>query len=349
MLYYDWHKTLSYAADVTLVIAARGRGKTYGLRKQCIRDFIKRGYTFVEVCRYKSEVNPIMDGYFSRLELEFEGYIFKAEKQKGYIAPKPENEKEKPNWSILCYFLALTDAQNAKKRTYNNVKNIIFDEAILEHHDRHHRYIPREYTKLANIVDTVTRERPESNVKPHLFLLGNAVDLSNAYFNMYGINRMPKFGYHWYRNKTVLLHYEDPGQYAEDKLEQTLSGRMISGTSEADTAARNVFESNADTMIVRKPARAKFELGFKDAGQNIGVWADYTEGYYYVTGKIPEGTDRPVYYVTREDASANLLAARRADSWMKTLSEAHYSNLIRYETLSMLHRFLDMLAKFGLA
>ena len=32
--YYDWHKTLSYNADVTMVIGARGIGKTYGLRKQ---------------------------------------------------------------------------------------------------------------------------------------------------------------------------------------------------------------------------------------------------------------------------------------------------------------------------
>ena len=28
--YYDWHKTLSYDADVTMVIGARGVGKTFG-------------------------------------------------------------------------------------------------------------------------------------------------------------------------------------------------------------------------------------------------------------------------------------------------------------------------------
>ena len=348
MSYYDWHKTLSYAADVTIVIAARGRGKTYGLRKQCIRDYIKSGYTFVEVCRYKSELSSIADGYFNRLESEYPDYIFKTEKQKGYIAEKP-NENEKPKWDILCYFLALTDAQNAKKRTYNNVKNIIFDEAILEHHDKHHRYINREYIKLANIVDTVTRERPDSKIKPHVFLLGNAVDLSNVYFAMYGINKMPDYGFQWYRNKTVLLHYENPGEYADSKINDTVSGRMIAGTSEEATAARNMFETAADNMIIKKPARAKFELGFKDAGQDIGVWGDYTDGYYYVTDKIPNGTDKPVFYVTREDASANLLAARRADGWMKALSEAHYSNLIRYDSLAVMYRFLDMLCKFGLA
>ena len=125
MKYYDWCKTLSYAADVTIVIGARGVGKTYGLRKQCINDNIKSGCTFAEICRYKSELGPIMDGYFSRLELEFPSYVFKTEKGKGYIAERPDDEKTKPAWRILCYFLALTDAQNAKKRTYNKVKRII--------------------------------------------------------------------------------------------------------------------------------------------------------------------------------------------------------------------------------
>ena len=38
--FYDWHKTLSYDADVTMVIGPRGVGKTFGLRKQCIKDFL---------------------------------------------------------------------------------------------------------------------------------------------------------------------------------------------------------------------------------------------------------------------------------------------------------------------
>ena len=71
MKYYNWEKTLSYAADVTMVVASRGRGKTYGLRKQCIKDHIKDGSTFVEICRFRSELSPIMDGYFARLQDEF--------------------------------------------------------------------------------------------------------------------------------------------------------------------------------------------------------------------------------------------------------------------------------------
>ena len=62
--FYDWHKTLSFDADVTMVIGPRGIGKTFGLRYQCIKDFLKDGSRFVEVCRFKAELSGVSDGYF---------------------------------------------------------------------------------------------------------------------------------------------------------------------------------------------------------------------------------------------------------------------------------------------
>ena len=79
--FYDWAKTLSYDADVTMVIGARGIGKTFGLRRQCIRDFLKDGSRFVEITRYNNELSGVSDGYFNRLsELpEFGDYMFKTD------------------------------------------------------------------------------------------------------------------------------------------------------------------------------------------------------------------------------------------------------------------------------
>ena len=78
--FYDWAKTLSYDADVTMVIGARGIGKTFGLRRQCIRDFLKDGSRFVEITRYNNELSGVSDGYFNRLSELFR-------KQKSEQAP----------------------------------------------------------------------------------------------------------------------------------------------------------------------------------------------------------------------------------------------------------------------
>ena len=74
--YYDWPKTFSYDADVTMVVGARGVGKTYGLRTQFIRDFLKDGSRFVELTRYKNELFGVANGYFDRVgkQAEFKDY-----------------------------------------------------------------------------------------------------------------------------------------------------------------------------------------------------------------------------------------------------------------------------------
>lgn len=345
--YYDWAKTLSFNADVSLVIASRGRGKTFGIRLTAVKDHIKNGYTFVEICRYKNEVSPVMDGYFDKLAPLFPDYIFRTCNGKGEIAPKPKREKDKPNWRTICYFIALSDAQNAKKRTYKDVKRLIFDEGVLDRTDRYHRYVPHEYSKLANIVDTCTRERSDSSIHPHLYILGNACDLMNPYFQQYGIDKIPEYGYSWYRDKTVIVHYEDPAEYADAKLEGTVSGRMTKGTAEGEIAARNTFQVSDSSLIAKKPKHAEYVCGFFCDGKRFGVWTDDLEGYWYITEKLIESDAYVTYFITRADATINRFQAYRATPAIVALVEAHRLSCIKYETYSIMNNFLDMLSRFG--
>ena len=69
MKYYDWNLTLSYDADVTMVVGARGIGKTYGLRLQFIRDFLKDGSRFVELTRHQKQLSDFTSTYFDRITM----------------------------------------------------------------------------------------------------------------------------------------------------------------------------------------------------------------------------------------------------------------------------------------
>lgn len=341
--FYDWARTFSYNADITMVITARGRGKTYGLRKACVDDFLARGYRFVEVVRYKAELSEIMGGYFDKLAMhpDFDGVEFRTEGRKG-LCRRTGDKK----WDVLCYFVSLSEAQNAKKRTYVNVRRIIFDEALIEP-GTYLRYLPREYQTLTNVVDTVTREvAGTARVRPHLYLLSNACDLVNPLFIQWGIDRVPPFGYSWHAGHTVLLHYEDPGDFGAQKATETLAGRMAASTDEGETALQNLFNFGTDDDVHKKPPEARFWLGLVYRRQTFGVWVDYNEGYYYVTRKIPEGAGT-VYSLTRADNSANRLIARRATPAMQAILEAHYDRIIRYESIGLREELLNALSMFG--
>lgn len=355
--YYDWHKTLSYDSDVTMVIGPRGIGKTFGLRYQCIRDFLKDGSRFVEVCRFKTEVSGVSDGYFNRLQdmPDFSDYVFKTDARYGWIAKEPtekeDGSKPKPDWKLLCYFTALSDAQRLKKRTFDKVRRIIFDESILESSDRYHNYLPNEFGVLANLVDTVSRERADTAcIRPRVYLLGNACDLSNPYFAHYGVGTDLKFGYRWYANKTFLFHYVESGDYGREKLIGTVAGRMMAGTEAAKIAVDNTFVGISTEFVKQKTKRAKFTFGIICNGKKFGVWVDVFGGLYYVTDTIPRNTEKPVFALTAEDNRINYVAARSANATLSYFKETYYLNLIRYQSVQVKRDFYEeVLTKFGIA
>ena len=359
--FYDWHKTLSYDADVTMVIGARGVGKTFGIRTQCIKDWIKDGSRFVEVVRFKNELSGVSDGYFNRTgdQSEFDKYIFKTDARYAWIAEKPlessdGERKVKPEWHLIGYFIALSDAQRMKKRTFDKVRRIIFDESILEKSDRYHNYLPNEFGILANLVDTVSRERADTDsLRPRIYLLGNACDLSNPYFAAYGVGTDLRFGYRWYAQKTFLLHYVDAGDYAAEKLEGTVAGRMMKGTSAAKVAISNEFVGVTNEFVSRKPSRAKFSFGIVCEGKEYGIWVDLQGGLYYVTNKLPkdansETFNKPIFALTVADNKINYIAAKRANKTLSYFAEMYYINLVRYDSVQTKSDFMTVLAMFGI-
>lgn len=349
--YYDWSKTLSYDADVTMVVGARGVGKTYGLRKQFIKDWIKDKSKFVELTRYKNEIFGVSDGYFNRVENEpeFKEYVFRTDSRYAYIAKKGDKKSNgKQEWHVIGYFIALTDAQRMKKRTFNKVRRIVLDEAVLERTDRYHNYLPNEFSTLANIVDTVSRERADTeSLRPRVYLLGNACDIANPYFAAYRVPTRLQFGYSWHANKSFLLHYVDSGDYATEKLSGTVAGRMMAGSNEGQVAASNQFIVTNSEFVEKKPPTAKFMFGILCNGKKYGIWVDLKQGNYHVSSKIPANTKRPVYSLTRDDYGINYIAAKRVNPAMKSIIEMWYMGLVMYDTLQLKTDFAEVLELFG--
>ena len=355
--YYDWHTTLSYNADVTMVVGARGIGKTYGLRRQCIRDHISKGWRFVEVCRYKREISTVADGYFDRLshDDEFEGrYVFRTDTRYMYIAEDThdavgdDGKPVKPQWHVMGYFFALTEGQLQKKRTYDNVRRIIYDEAVLERSDRYHRYLPNEFIALANCVDTVSREHADDDAtKPRLYLLGNACDIANPFFRRYGVGTDLTYGYRWYDHKTFLLHYVRDDEYAREKMAGTVAGRMMAMGEGGAVASLNEFQTVSAEFVMPKPKRAKFSFGIVCNGRSYGIWNDHTEGFVHVTESIPNGMESRTYSLTAADSRVNYIMANRLTRVMQSFAQMYWAGVVFYEDLQTKADFQEILSMFG--
>ncbi len=352
--YYDWNKTLSYDADVTMVVGARGIGKTYGLRLQFIRDYINNGLRFMDLTRYKSQLPDFTNTYFQRIDENGEfDKVFKTTSRAAYIADpltrKQKNKDEKPKWQQFGYFGALTMAQEMKKWTFSNVRRIALDEAIIDRRiDKHHQYLSNEYATLVNVIDSVSRERPETPYaeRPRIYLLGNAADLLNPYFIHYKINDLLLDGYSWHKNKTMLLHYVKDSGYAIEKNLNTVAGRMLDDTLDGLIAAGNEFLSESKEFVFEKPKNAKFSFGLIYLGKKFGVWIDWNEGYYYVTRKIPKNAS-VIFSLTASDNTVNYIAAKKAEKSLKDFIELYYAGILRYESIAVKTEFFEILKLFG--
>lgn len=331
-----------------MVVGARGIGKTYGLRLQFIRDYIKDGFRFVELTRHQKQLPDFTSSYFSRIieNNEFEDYVFKTTNKHAYIAERAD----KPKWEVCGYFGAMTAAQDMKKQTFSKVKRILLDEAIIDKRiDRYHRYLANEFSVLANIVDSVSRERPDTkySLRPRIYLLGNACDLLNPYFGIYGIGEEPKVGYSWHAGKTMLLHYIKDTEYAQAKNANTVAGRMLDNTLDGLIASSNEFLRQSNDFVYEKPKHAKFQMGVVYLEKQYGIWVDDKEGYYYINRKIPKNTNRPIFALTASDNKVNYIAAKKAETALKGFTELYYLGIVRYETALVKTEFIEILTLFG--
>lgn len=348
--FYDWNATMSRQTgtngEICLVLGGKDIGKTFGLRKKCVERYLKAKELFVEICRTAAERDEVMPGYFDKLQQEgfFNEWIFKTEKNCGYIA-RPVPEDETPNWELICYFVALTNFQREKKRTYKRPARFIFDEAVIDVKDRYHRYLPDEFLILGNLLDSISREQPGDDYQYRVFLIGNAVDLTCPYLRNLGINKIPQFGYSFYKDKTVLLHYVEPWD-ADERKAYTLVGRMLAGNDESKVIFDNVFRDDTGREIMRKTSEARYKFAFKWGKMVFAVWTDQKRGLWFVTSKLPKGSGN-VYTLAKKDSSVDYVTVQKADPLAKLLVEIYYIGGLRYESPHIREAFFEVLAFLG--
>lgn len=345
-----WNKILSYDADITMIADSRGRGKTFGMREQFLRDWIRNGDCFVQIVRHESRISQIANGYFDALyKIGDDGertsevartsnLMFKRKGHDYLVQHIPDGidanawKPKQGEWERIGYFVSLSKAQDYKEMTFANVRRLCLDEALIQNPNGRHNYLPMEFEQLISIVDTCTREQPNSKRhKPNVYLLSNACSIVNPYFQHYGITHMPPDGFSWWGNKTFLLYVGNDSEYARMKATDTVAGRMSENTVTAAMANENRFVTARTALIRKKTSAARFNFGIVCNGQRYGVWLDMGEGLYFVNAKIPRDA-RYVYALTTGDNAVNYIVARHSEPLIQNLVEMYSMGLVRFST-----------------
>lgn len=359
--FYDYEPIIGRNPWLALIIGGRNIGKTFGARIKAIEDYINHGYKFAELTRRKVQLegsDSIQSTYFDKIVSAniFPGYAFKTEGVHGYIASKEfadEDGKIPHNkWELLCYFIPIANYHETKTNTFDNVRTVIFDEFLIDK-GSNSRYLKNEVYALFQTLGTLNRRNPDGSYnRMRVFCLANAVDFVAPILQTFGINKVPKHGFHWLDSKkSVLLHYVEPGYIPIEEL-SPIDSFIMDNFDESGMMFNNEFSGLKEDYIEKKPSSASFAFGIVFNGDKFGVWEDQKEGeyFYYISSKIPNNLNplfNPIYSLTKEDYTINYTAVDKTAGIMKGLVQFYYRGCVRYENHALRSSFFEVLSFLG--
>ena len=132
MHYYDYNKILSYNVPINILIGERGVGKTYGIKDYLIRRYLKKNEKFLYIRRYENELKSVFQkDFFGDIKEKYKNILLTSKNKKFYI-----------NGEVFGIAKRLTEAQDLKSVSFEDIKTIVFDEYAIEKNRRY--YLPNE-------------------------------------------------------------------------------------------------------------------------------------------------------------------------------------------------------------
>lgn len=185
----NWRYLWQQGAAFTMVVGARGVGKTYGLFKMLTEGGIK----FIYLRRLKTQLDACADAEgnpFKKLNSDTGDTIapIKSKSAVRFYRTEDNNGRAVAVGECLGYGLALSTVATIRGMDFSDVDAIVFDEAVPMAGEKP---VKNEFESFLNFYETVNRNRELEGREPvRAFLLGNANRLANPYFSGWGFMRI---------------------------------------------------------------------------------------------------------------------------------------------------------------
>ena len=222
--YWDIKPILSVGAVYNMVYSARGPGKSYGVKKFTLEEFMKEvdndpntvTHRILYLRRYELDVKPVLvEGYFKDMTLLKKGNKevdlmtitggrfnhVKAAKNMIFLSHM-DNKGKETDIKQFGYYDYIGNAERIKSVGYPDVSDIIIEEYIASSKP----YLPNECELVESIVSTVCRER-----KVRVWFIGNNDSRDCIYYRYFGLNNIKK-----QKENTIDVYHKLTGEYNED-------------------------------------------------------------------------------------------------------------------------------------
>lgn len=342
--FYSYSLILSYNAVYNFVVGGRGKGKTYGWKRKAIRDAIRTyeenevADQFIYLRRYKEELRIARDTFFADIGHVFPDWDFRTQGMHAQMSPASESTSKKRNWITIGYFIPLSTAQSVKSASFPMVKNIGFDEFILEKSATH--YLPNESGIFNNFYSTVDRYKDKTRV----YFMANSVNIANPYFIEFKIDpdAADKNGIIKLYNGFVACHFIPESEF-EAQVYETKFGGFIQGTDYADYAVGNQFRDNHKHMIAEKGPNARYQFTLETESGTSSIWYDIRTNKYYSQADRPKV--ETMFTIVPENMREGITLLTFNDGVLQMLRSAYRHDRLRFDQASTRNSFVEIMVR----
>lgn len=332
-MFYDFNKLLSYNALLNFVIGERGVGKSFGAKKFVISDYLKNGNEFVYIRRYKTELDNAYEGFFDQLQNEglFLDHSFRI------AASKKKIDKFYCDKEVCGYGVPLSTANILKSASFPKVKTLIFDEFLIDNGTYH--YLRNEVTQFLDIIETIARLRDV-----RVLLLGNAITISNPYFDYFKLGLPYNSEFRTFKDGTILVNYIKNPVYREKK-KATRFGALIDGTEYGEYAIDNAFLRDNDSFLAKRDKDARVYSTIVLKGSKYGIWQNWKTGFVYIS-KDFEPSNPCVFVFDINDHTENTIYTKaRNSTWFQPVLKAYKMGCLFFETQKIKNDFIAIIGR----
>lgn len=331
-MYYTLDKALSYNALFYFIIGERGVGKSFNTKKFCVQDFLNHDHQFIYLRRYKEELDLATQSFFDDLKDAglFEDHEFQVKGGKKLTKFYMDDE-------LIGYGIALSTSNIMKSTSFPKVKNIVFDEFILDAGNYH--YLKNECTKLLDAYETVFRTR-----EGRIFFLGNSISIDNPYFNYFDLSLPYQSEFKTFKDGLILVNYIKNLEYREMKRKSRF-GKLIDGTDYGRYAIDNEMLRDNEDFIEKKGQNPHFWNNIIINGVTYGVWHNSSNGRTYISEDY-EPNSKLFFAMTIDDHTPeSKYISIKQHSYIKVLIEQYKIGDLYFENQKVKNAFMKIIRK----
>lgn len=278
MQYFEAHPVTYYkdadgkTPEILLIDGNRTGGKTTGISKMLVEDFLNNGKKFFLVYRYKNDLKDVAEAFFKDIKFLFfpEHEMIAKGHANGafyelYIDKKP-----------CGYASSLTMAGKLKRysHVFNDVQSMFFDE----YQDENGLYLPSEVEKLMSLHTTIARGHGQPVRFVPVYMCSNSISIFNPYYLALGISGKINSNTRVFRGSGFVLLRLTIKNVAEAQ-KQSAFNRAFSNAAYFNSSIDNSFLNDDSFNVERRKTTGSPILVFVYNKELFSIYGDTAEAY----------------------------------------------------------------------